>query len=219
MYHRNIGLLFVLSCLVLSLHSSSGYAESKPLPPACITRCTVPFGKVLGVGTGNVLAYSNCNSRCINPAPVKWHGVYTGIKWQCVEYARRWLLVNRGEVYGDVKIAADIWALPYVTRVKDKKKFRMVNYVNGSRTKPVAGDLLIYAKAYLNTGHVAVIAAVKTRSKTIDILEENYRNMKWPGHYARRIHYILRKGHYWILDPYILGWKHITRQPYTITKK
>lgn len=219
MRQLNSGLFFLIFSAGLMFYSVDGSTKTTTLPPACRTHCKVAFGKVLGVGTGHVPAYSNCNASCIDPVAVKKHGTYTGIKWQCVEYARRWLLVNRGEVYGDVDIAADIWKIPFVTRVKDGKKFRMVRYANGSRIMPVVGDLLIYAKAYLNVGHVAVISAVQPHAHTIHVLEQNYRNTRWPGKYARSIHYIKRNGHFWILDPYLLGWKHITRQPYRTGQK
>jgi len=95
----------------------------------------------------------------------------------------------------------------------------MINFPNGSTTKPLAGDLLVYARAYLKTGHIAVISRVNTKMQTIDVLEENFNNEKWPGNYARRINYSKRHGHYWILDGYLLGWKHITKQPYSSTAK
>lgn len=206
------GLILTVASLLLSLYSPLSYSKDKPLPQACLTHCKTPFGEVLGRGPGNVPAYSNCNAGCVDPVPDKQAGTYTGIKWQCVEYARRWLLVNKGVVYGDVDIAADIWGLKYVTRLKDKAKLKMVNYPDGSTTKPRVGDLLIYAKAYLKTGHVAVISSVDTKGHTIRVLEQNFNNTKWPGDYARSIPYIVRHGHYWILDAYLLGWKHITKQ-------
>lgn len=208
----NYVLILIAASLLLSLYSPLSYSQDKPLPQACLTHCKTPFGEVLGRGVKNVPAYSNCNAACVYRVPNAKDGTYTGIKWQCVEYARRWLLVNKGVVYGDVDIAADIWGLQYVTRIKDKAKLKMVNYPNGSTTKPEVGDLLIYAKAYLQTGHAAVIATVDTKHHTIHVLEQNFNNTKWPGDYARSIPYIIRHKHYWVLDAYLLGWKHITKQ-------
>ncbi|CAF4700398.1 unnamed protein product, partial [Rotaria magnacalcarata] len=31
------------------------------------------------------------------------------MKWQCVEYARRWLLIRKGCMFGRVHAALDIW--------------------------------------------------------------------------------------------------------------
>jgi len=211
-FHCRTILLITALSFIVTIYPPAGYTKDKPLPNACTTHCTAPFGEVLGVGMGKVPAYSNCNAGCVVFSPNKKDGTYTGIKWQCVEYARRWLLVNKGVVYGDVDIAADIWGLNYVTRVKDKVKLKMVTYPNGSETGPRIGDLIIYARAYLKTGHVAVISAIDSKSQTIHVLEQNFKNTKWPGNYARSIPYIKQGNKYWLLDSYLLGWKHVTNK-------
>lgn len=202
------------SILFLTAFSSSlSYSKDQPLSAACTTQCRTPYGEVLGVGLGNVPAYSNCNAACVVFSPNKLDGTYTGIKWQCVEYARRWLLANKGVVYGDVDIAADIWGLDTVTRVKDKVELKMKTYPNGSDQSFESGDLLIYAKAYLKTGHVAVISKVDPKSQTVQVIEQNFNNTKWPDGYARNIPYVNQEGKFWLLDAYLLGWKRVTTDP------
>lgn len=200
--------------LFTALYASIGSGEELSLSAACTTDCKSPYGDVLGVGSGNVPAYSNCNSGCVVFSPNKQDGTYTGIKWQCVEYARRWLLVNKGVVYGDVDIAADIWGLDFVTRVKDKAELRMSSYPNGNEKQFEVGDLIIYAKEFLKTGHVAVISEIDTKSHSIKVVEQNYNNTKWPKNYARSIPYVEQNNKYWLLDSYLLGWKRVTGQPY-----
>ena len=208
---NKIYLALILSMSV-SLYSPIVASKDQPIPEACTTECKTPYGEVLGVGLGNVPAYSNCNAGCVVFSPNKHEGTYTGIKWQCVEYARRWLLVNKGVVYGDVDVAADIWGLDRVTRVKDKVDFKMTSFTNGDKNLPQVGDLLIYAKAYLKTGHVAVISKVDSKSHTVEVIEENFENIKWAGNYARSIPYIERDKKYWLLDAYLLGWKRVTEE-------
>jgi hypothetical protein len=187
---------------------AGGSKPAKELPEACRSDCVSPYGKVLGMAN-NVPAYSNCSARCVVFKPNKVHGVYTGIEWQCVEFARRWLLQNKGAVYGDVDVAADIWnKIDHLERVGGKGAIPLEAYPNGSRQAPSVGDLLIYAKAYLGTGHVAVITDVDRSSHTLKVAEENYLNKKWPDDYARKIDFILKDGGYWVLDAYVLGWKH-----------
>jgi hypothetical protein len=199
-------LLFLLQGSVLA----GGNEPGKALPEACRSECVSAYGTVLGVA-GKVPAYSNCSAGCVVFSPNKVDGVYTGIEWQCVEYARRWLLQNKGAVYGDVDVAADIWnKIDRLQRVSDKGDIPLKAYPNGSRQAPAVGDLLIYAKAYLGTGHVAVITGVDLSSHTLKVAEENYLNKKWPGDYARKIDMIFRDGKYWVLDAYVLGWKHAT---------
>ena len=202
------GLIVFLCSLLLS---NVGIAKEKPLPATCQANCSAPFGEVLGVGLGDVPAYSNCNSDCVFFSPNKKQGTYTGIKWQCVEYARRWLFRNKGVVYGDVDVAADIWALNQVTRIKDNKKFEMTSFPNGNEQAPQVGDLIIYAKAYLKTGHVAVISGIDDKLQQIKVIEQNYKNAKWPADYARKIPYTKQDGKYWLLDTYVLGWKRVAQ--------
>ena len=199
-------------CTFIALYPPTGYSKEQALPTACTTQCKAPYGEVLGVGLGDVPAYSNCNAGCVVLSPNKMDGTYTGIKWQCVEYARRWLLVNKGVVYGDVDIAADIWGLNFVTRIKDKAKLKMLTYTNGNEKMPEVGDLLVYAQAYLKTGHVAVISKVDSQSHTVQVIEQNFNNTKWPKDYARSIPYVRHDNKIWLLDAYLLGWKHVTNQ-------
>ncbi len=199
----------------IALHPLPVVAEAptaKPMPAACVSHCVTPYGTVLGVAPGKVDAYSNCSADCVITEPNRQAGTYTGIKWQCVEFARRWLLVNEGLVYGDVDVAADIWShITYLTRVADQKKIRLDAYLNGSTQAPRVGDLLIYAREYENTGHVAVVTAVDVAAQSVKVAEQNFANAPWPGNYARKIELISKDGRYWILDAYLLGWKSIHR--------
>ena len=211
---RGLKVILLISTLSLgiSLFPSLSFAKEQALPAACSTQCSAPYGEVLGVGLGNVPAYSNCNAGCVVFSPNKNDGTYTGIKWQCVEYARRWLLVNKGVVYGDVDIAADIWGLDFVTRVKDKTRLKMSTYPNGEEKPPQVGDLLIYAKAFLKTGHVAVVSNVDLKSNTVQVVEQNFNNTKWAKNYARSIPYVKHDKKVWLLDAYLLGWKRVSEQ-------
>jgi glutathionylspermidine amidase/synthetase len=206
---------FLLINLTLSL---SCYADETPsiripsqLPQACRLDCATPYGEKLGIAIGKVVAYSNCNAQCVVQEPYYQKGTYTGIKWQCVEFARRWLLTNQGVVYGDVDIAADIWdKITVVTRVADGKKLTLESYLNGSTQAPQKGDLLIYARAYLRTGHVAVVTKVDLTTGVVQVAEQNFTNQKWvDNNYAREIDLVIKGEQYWLLDAYLLGWKHL----------
>jgi hypothetical protein len=63
-----------------------------------------PFGGVLGVTDGGVDVYS-CDYKTA-PSGTEYDnyvgGVYTGYKFQCVELARRYLLINHGVVFDSV---------------------------------------------------------------------------------------------------------------------
>ena len=203
-----INLTLFLSCYA---NETSSTQIPSQLPQACRLDCVTPYGKKLGIATGEVVAYSNCNAQCVVQEPYYQQGTYTGIKWQCVEFARRWLLTNQGVVYGDVDIATDIWdKITLVTRVADGKKLKLESYQNGSTQAPQVGDLLIYAQAYLHTGHVAVVTEVDLIRGVVRVAEQNFTNQQWAGNnYAREIDLVVKGSQYWLLDAYLLGWKHL----------
>ena len=200
--------LFFLVVFWAAVSSTAVRADS--LPEACQQACVSTFGKVVGVSSGGIEAFSNCSSHCVNPEPNFLNGVFTGIKWQCVEYARRWLLANYGVVYGDVDIAADIWNLDYVHTPNKEKQYEFKSVLNGELGAELKrGDLLIYAKAFLDTGHVAVVLDVDADKQTIIVGEQNYHNLEWQAESAREISYLQRDEELWLLDAYIIGWKRV----------
>ena len=206
---RTLHKLLFIVLLLPAFNSTFADNAIKELPVACQTGCKSLYGTMLGKSPRGIEAYSNCQSGCVIFEPNNWNGTYTGIKWQCVEYARRWLLVNTGAVYGDVDIAADIWdKIDHLTDVKTKIPIPLETHLNGSTQAPEVGDLLIYAKAFNGTGHVAVITGIDINNGLVEVSEQNFNNESWPDDYARKIMLIIRDGNYWLLDGYLLGWKH-----------
>lgn len=192
---------------------ASGPAPASPptdLPPACSSACVTPYGERLGASPDGVAAFSNCSAQCVLARPHAVAGTFTGIEWQCVELARRWLILNRGLTYGEVDVAADIWdRVQHFTRVADGAAVPLDNLLNGDSTPPRPGDLLIYAESYLGTGHVAVVTAVDPQTGWVRVAEQNFRNEPWPGDYAREVELLEHRGRYWVLDPHLIGWKRV----------
>ena len=119
-------------------------------------------------------------------------------------------MVHDGEVFGDIDIAANMWdKIDHVTNVSTGKVTPLINYVNGSAQMPETGDLLIYAREFERTGHVAVVVGVDKKAGNIKVAEENYSNTPWPGDYSREIPFIRKDGKVWLLDSYLIGWKHL----------
>ena len=203
---NNFLLIRRLAFLLLFV-SCGAAADSPTLPQNCVESCITPYGAVLGMTSEGTKSFSNCQSSCVVFDPNQENGTYTGIKWQCVEFARRWLIRNRGLTFGDVDVAADIWSINAFTRLSDQSQVPVQSYLNGSNTQPMPGDLLIYAKEYLATGHAAVVLGVDLKKGRVRVAEQNFNNQKWSGHYARSIELIHKNGHYWLLDAYLLGWK------------
>ncbi|KAL7708688.1 D-alanyl-glycyl endopeptidase-like protein [Lotmaria passim] len=185
---------------------------------------TEAFGAVLGAHDG-VYAYSNCYAHsCVSfldfvypiPLPPGAHTplddpktttrlMRTGMRWQCVEYARRyWML--RGTpvpaVFGSVEGAADMWdELTFVTLLDNVTTAPLFKYANGKAlghggSAPRRGDVVIYPRdleGKFPYGHVAVVVGVELPASPADevapaegrvyLAEQNWHSSPWPGPY------------------------------------
>lgn len=145
------------------------------------------FGTLLGYAPGQVAIYSShYPSADISEYPDRdsyrsfLDGVYMGYKWQCVEFARRWLYVNYGYVFDDVAMAYDIFALHHVTRLADNRLLPLHSFRNGSPRPPEPGCLLIWEEGgeFEVTGHVAVVTEVMEHR--IRFAEQNVEHCRLP---------------------------------------
>ena len=131
----------------------------------------------------------------------------SGMKWQCVEYARRWLIENKNVTFADVQYAYSIWDLKSGERVDTNEEVPLFQFENNiSKTPPQVGDLLIYSSKIAITGHVAIVAGVDDTS--ITIAEQNHSNDFWEGdNYSRRLlTEVDEEGRYRISDNALIGW-------------
>ena len=122
------------------------------------------------IGTFNgVPAYSNRKNRTKKSRDSYLN---TGIKWQCVEYARRYLQTTRGITFANVKGAFEI----------PRAKFTTLDGTSVKKTNDLkVGSLVIWPKKYKHNspyGHVAVVSKIK--SNGIYVAEQNYDNKTFP---------------------------------------
>ncbi|CAF3518297.1 unnamed protein product [Rotaria socialis] len=175
-----------------------------------VEKRNVAFNSLLGTASINVPVYSNGDDSFFSGKSNFLYGVYTGVKWQCVEYARRWLFIRKGCTFADVYSANDMWyKLSYVEQVVDGKRFPLKTYPNGSPTKPKTESLIIYERnSKLPFGHVAVIVDVVPGY--IRVAEQNYYYYYWSNSYARQIPLAYKNGRYYIEDhDRIYGWMEV----------
>ena len=146
------------------------------------------FGTLLGHAPGHVPIYSSHYASVDSseyPDREAFRsfldGVYMGYKWQCVEFARRWLYVNCGYVFDDVAMAYDIFSLHHVTRVADAQLLPLYSFRNGSLRPPEPGCLLIWEEGgeFEVTGHVAVVTEVM--ADRLRFAEQNLEHCKLPA--------------------------------------
>ena len=135
--------------------------------------------------------------------------IYTGIKWQCVEFSRRFLILNYGITYESVDYAYDIFSLKYGINVFDNSHVQIQTFRNGNINRPQLGDLLIWNKTDdVITGHVAVVLDVS--DTYVHLAEQNYDDYVWPEgqKYARSLACVVdNNNNFFIInDPSFLGW-------------
>lgn len=177
---------------------------------SCSVDSQPAHGIQLGQTSEGVAAYSNDSSNPQALETCRVDNIVTGLPWQCVEFARRWLLQTRDLIFADVALAADMWHdIDYLSPVSDENIVPLDSHPNGAQSKPVNGDLLIYSEAFLGTGHVAVVVGCDSEAGVIRVAEQNYSNRPWPGDYAREIPLLEMNGKWWLLDSYLSGWKRV----------
>jgi hypothetical protein len=130
------------------------------------------FGTIIGTFNG-VSAYSNQKGQTNSSESNYFNGVYTGIKWQCVEYARRYLQTTRGITFDNVDNAVEI----------PSAKFTTLDGTNllGKTNDLKIGSLVIWPKHYKYNspdGHVAVVSSIQ--SNGFYVAEQNYDDKTFP---------------------------------------
>jgi len=208
--------IYVLVCLciisqIFSIKPITPGPATK-IPSGCGQGCYTAYNSELGSNNG-VKGFSNCNdATCSNNEDVSFtkeqtgfaRDVYLGVKWQCVEYARRWLAFNKNAAFASVGRAFQIFDMTEVMDLTTtNKNLPFASYKNKNDEAPKFGDLIIYAKASDSpAGHVGVIVNVNTQDGYFDVAEQNYNNRKWkdPDNYARRLKILQCDGKFVLSD-------------------
>ena len=179
-----------------------------------------PFGTLLGIAPGDVPVFSSDYASADDNELPNRHayrsyvdGIFMGYKWQCVEFARRWLYVNHGYIFDDVAMAYDIFRLQNVRVVRDNTRLPLKSFRNGSQRHPEPGAMLIWSEGgeFEITGHVAIVTEV--HPDRLCLVEQNVTHEVWPEGqaFSRAIPAkITDDGGYWLRCSYgdatILGW-------------
>jgi len=185
------------------------------------------FGTLLGMAPGGVPVYSSDYDTADERELPNRHayrsyvdGIYMGHKWQCVEFARRWLYLNKGWIFDEVGMAYEIFDLTSVRDVKHNTRLPLHSFRNGSRRLPEPGCLLIWEEGgeYERTGHVAVV--VEVHDHCVRLAEQNLHHIPWPEGRAWSRELKAKKspgGEYWIEcsfgDATLRGWVIQTDDP------
>ncbi len=149
-----------------------------------------------------VAVYYNGGSRNIFGRNRTSDGYNLGLKYQCVEFVKRYYYEHYDhrmpDSYGNAKDYFD----PSLDDGQLNIKRGLTQFRNPSKSQPKKGDLLIFEATYYNQfGHVAIVS--KVEENKIEIIQQN------PGKYAssREEIRIKKKNRKWtIKNSRILGW-------------
>lgn len=127
-------------------------------------------------------------------------GYNLGLKWQCVEYVKRYYFQVYGhkmpDSYGHAKDLFD----KSLEDVAFNKKRALLQFRNNRSEKPISGDLLVLdGTSYNPYGHTGIISRVSDTE--VELMQQNY-GKKSRDTLALSFH----NGAYQVADNQILGW-------------
>ena len=105
--------------------------------------------------------------------------VFTGLKHQCVELARRWCVTSKGATFREVDNASDMVSLRNGKCLTCGRPVRISvsSPVTSSLSSTSAGDLLVWKRGlpgpYRKTGHVAIVVNVEPKHHAVTVAEQN----------------------------------------------
>jgi glutathionylspermidine amidase/synthetase len=184
----------------------------------------IPFGQPIGIDSNNIIAYSsdektNSHKKKYSYLKIKTldhiiKKIFCGIKFQCVEYARRWLILVKNITFEQIDMAYMLFTSEIICfrNIWTKQYIPYTKCPNGSSISPKSGSILLWDQAenYL-TGHVAIILNID--EDYIYIGEQNWKDIKWSNNYSRKISIKKISNQIWLDDSdtnsfnlKILGW-------------
>ena len=139
--------------------------------------------------------YKN-KSKGISVAPC---GYRIGVKYQCVEFVKRYYYEHYNHKMPNVWGNARDYYNPKLKDGSFNKDRGLIQYKNGSSEKPEKGDLLIYSNG--KYGHVAIVSKVSEQS--ITIMHQNAGRLR-PTRMKHKMKY---KDGIWLIDnKSLIGW-------------
>ena len=117
-------------------------------------------------GKGSAAVAASTLQYCDDPSSCRHYvaGQSTGFKWQCVEYARRYLLLRAGLVFGECVRASELFSQHNILHdVERGVEVEWPRSLNGGPCPPNEGDVIIYpyVENKIPWGHVGVISHVE----------------------------------------------------------
>lgn len=136
------------------------------------------------------------NPRHVGRKGTKYEGILYGVKYECVEFIRRYYIHVYGVTFQEIDNAIDLFRIPYGTTIDTKRRVAFQAIRNAPNHVPCRDDVVIWKKEgpYQTTGHVAIVVEVLSPS-LVRVVEQNGNTSD--GWRTIRIHH-----------PGIIGWIH-----------
>ncbi len=149
-----------------------------------------------------VYVYYNGGVGNVEGREVTKDGYNIGLKYQCVEFVKRYYYEVLDHKMPDSYGHAKDFFNPNSKDATINTQRNLLQYTNPSTSKPEVNDLVVYSGTLLNKfGHVSIIS--KVTEKEVEIIQQN------PGPFGNsRETYTLKNtdGKWRIDNPQILGW-------------
>jgi len=158
-----VSLGILILCLGLGLH----YFSRTPLAEH-------PPGKIIDSYESVPVYYNGPNYTKDKGESFSPDGYYCGLKWQCVEYVKRFYYVAKHHrmpnVFGNAKDFFD----PSVPQGGLNEQRGLIQYINGGNEKPEPDDILVFTNVPF--GHVAIVTKVTTNF--IEVIQQNEKSLR-----------------------------------------
>ncbi len=157
------------------------------------------IGEVIDSYNG-INVYYNGNQANVFGRNVTADNYNLGLKYQCVEFVKRYYYINYGHkmpyTYGHAKELFDE-SLP------DRKlnhKRGLYQFINGSEYRPLPGDIVVFGPNHKNPyGHTGIVTV--SVGKKMEIIHQNV------GESTRELFIVTEiGGRFFVVDPDIKGW-------------
>lgn len=149
-----------------------------------------------------VKVYDNGSVRNVHGRNTTTDGYNLGLKYQCVEFVKRFYYEHYGHKMPNSYGHAKEFFNPGLADGSMNRDRGLIQYKNPSSSKPRPNDILVFGSAPYNSfGHVAIIS--KVESNRIQIIQQN----PGPGNPSREYLNLTQYQSAWKVDePYIVGW-------------
>lgn len=143
---------------------------------------------VIGKTKEGVVSYKNDTNESYDKKKQNYvMHIYTGVRWECVEFVRRYLIFTKNVTFTEVKNAYEVYDGPiYFINLDSVLPIEVERFKNGEKM-PKKGDILIFHVDNEQHGHICILSNVDTIKGEIEIVEQNYDNMSWKGNFYSRI--------------------------------